>query len=139
MFLATKYLPGKHVLGSPDSKGKRLRYKVNGLQLHILTILLYFLGRAFFGLSLGSLLTHFWSYFAAANFFSILFGFLLFLAGRNSATYNPHKQSWTPQILNDLWFGPTLNPRLLGVDIKMYFYQPSLIGLQLFLLAFAEH
>jgi hypothetical protein len=36
------------------------------------------------------------------------------------------------------WCGREQNPSLFGVDLKMFFYQPSLIGLFMMILAFLE-
>jgi len=89
--------------------------------------------------TLRPLILNFWSFFLAANIISFPILALIYFIGRRSKEYKPYPQTWTPQWLNDFWFGPTLNPKLWGVDLKVFFYQPSLIGLQLFLFAFAEY
>jgi len=139
MFVSTKFLPGKKVKGNPTPQNTVLDYKINGLLLFIQTQLIFFLSKYYYGATLRPLITHFWSFFVAANIISFAVSIYLFITGRRSAEYHPHKQSWTPQWLNDFWFGATLNPRLAGVDLKLFFYQPSLIGLHLFLLAFGEY
>ena len=40
-------------------------------------------------------------------------------------------------VVHDLWFGAELNPELWGVDLKMFAYVPSLIGLCVLNLSFA--
>lgn len=139
MLVLSIFFPPFKVKGFPDPKGKVLDYRLNGLQIYIFTCLLYFANRYFMGFTLRPLITHFWSFFEAANIFAFIVSILLFITGRRSQDYNPHDQSWTPRWFNDFWFGATQNPRFLGVDLKMGFYQPSLIGLQLLFFAFAEY
>src|SRR5690606_35879429 len=52
----------------------------------------------------------------------------LFVRGRRRVA-NIARDSKLPPALHDLWFGIELNPRLFGVDLKMFLYQPSLLGL----------
>jgi delta14-sterol reductase len=42
-----------------------------------------------------------------------------------------------PPALRDFWYGNEINPTLFGVDLKMFAYHPSLIGLALLVAAFA--
>jgi delta14-sterol reductase len=42
-----------------------------------------------------------------------------------------------PAFVKDLWFGNELNPTWFGVDIKMFMYHPSLIGVGLLVVAYA--
>ncbi|CAD8143528.1 unnamed protein product [Paramecium pentaurelia] len=139
MFASTKILPGTQFKGFPDPKGKVLMYKINGLNTYILTLTLIILGKVFFNFTLIPLIEHFWSFFIASNILAFVFSFILLIKGKLSLHYKPHIQTWTPQLLNDWWFGSEQNPRILNVDLKMYFYEPSLIGLQIFLLSFAEY
>jgi delta14-sterol reductase len=41
-------------------------------------------------------------------------------------------------LVRDLWFGNELNPTWLGVDVKMFLYQPSLLGVNLVVAGFAS-
>lgn len=139
MFVSYKYLPGITTRGFTTPKGTVLNYHIPGLTLFCQTTLFYLGSRYAVGFSLIPVITHFWSFFVAANLFAFLFSIYLFISGRASSEYSPHPQEWTPTWLNDFWFGPTLNPRLFGVDLKMFFYQPSLIGFSLVIMAFGEY
>lgn len=52
MFLVNKWLPGKIFIGFPDPKGKILNYKINGIWIYLLTIILLTIGRFVFKISL---------------------------------------------------------------------------------------
>lgn len=136
LFLGAKFLPGTVKEGFQQPSGQRKRYKLNGLLLFLLTNGVVLLG-VFLGLSLTPVLQYFLSFFLIANLVSILWTLQLFISGRRSADYSPETGSWLPTWLRDVWAGPTLNPTLFGVDMKMWAYQPSLIGLWLIVAAFA--
>mmetsp|Transcript_779 Transcript_779/g.719 ORF Transcript_779/g.719 Transcript_779/m.719 type:complete len:245 (+) Transcript_779:65-799(+) len=139
MFLSYKFLPGKTTKGFTTPKGDVLTYHVAGMALFIQTTLLYFISHVTLGFSLIPFLMYFWSFLVMATVYAFIFSLYLFFTGRASSEYSTHPQPWTPAWLNDFWFGPTLNPRIWGVDLKMYFYQPSLIGFILGIFAFGEY
>jgi len=106
--------------------------------MFILTPFLYFLCRNLFGFSLVPLITHFWSFFVISNIFSFSFSAYLFIDGKLSKSPSFENTSFLPNWIFEAWCGLELNPTILGVDLKMFFYQPSLIGLHMIALAFAE-
>jgi delta14-sterol reductase len=82
-----------------------------------------------FGLSLTPIIRYFWSLFAVTNVVAI---------GISVALYVRAPAANKTSFAKDLWLGPELNPTWLGVDLKMFFYQPSLIGVNLLVVAFAN-
>jgi delta14-sterol reductase len=52
---------------------------------------------------------------------------LLFVLGRRKQ--GESRRKGIKGVLHDIWFGSELNPTWWGVDLKMFAYQPSLIGL----------
>jgi Delta14-sterol reductase len=127
-FIGALLLPGKREAGFPTPTGEVLTYKLNGLAAFVLTpvaLLIWCLG---FGGSLTPVLGHFWSLLIVANVFVVGVLIALMIRGRAAAG---------DSVLRDLWFGRELNPSVLGVDLKMFFYQPSLIGLFVIVMAFA--
>jgi delta14-sterol reductase len=139
LFVLSRVLPIPYVEGFRTPAGTHERYRLTGLPLFFLTlggVVACFFG----GISLTPLLTHFWSLLLVANV--LAFGLLgyLFVRGRRRV---PHieRDSRLPAFVHDLWFGIELNPRLFGVDLKMFLYQPSLLGLAVLNSAFlfAQH
>ncbi|WP_445632771.1 DUF1295 domain-containing protein [Nostoc sp. DSM 114161] len=137
LFLGSLLLPGKIVPGfiQLDGTGIEKRYKLNGLLLFIVTMMTVVLGTAYFHLSLAPLHDYFWSLFVVANVISFLVTGLLYLSGKRSQELVSSPR-WK-MLLSDLWFGVELNPTWLNVDLKMFAYQPSLIGLGLLNSSFA--
>jgi delta14-sterol reductase len=134
LFALTRLLPGNKVVGQPlPTTRERLTYKLNGMALFVATHMLIFVGAKFFGLSLTPLLKHFWSLLVAANIITVVWLSLMYRAGRARMDEATAKQ----KPLARLWYGIELNPQFLGVDLKVFAYQPSLIGLGVLNVAFA--
>ncbi|MCB9604454.1 MAG: hypothetical protein H6720_29390 [Sandaracinus sp.] len=127
LFVLSRVLPIPYVQGFPTPAGTRESYRLTGLPLYLLTlggVVACFFG----GVSLTPLLTHFWSLLIVANVLAFTMLAWLFVRGRRRVA-NIERDSKLPAFVHDLWFGIELNPRLLGVDLKMFLYQPSLLGL----------
>jgi Delta14-sterol reductase len=125
LFVLRKVVPGPVRLGQPLRDGTRKSYKLNGLYL-----LLILAG----GLAVGELAglhplstVHrlFWPLLVVANVFSVIHTVYLFA-----------KRDGSHGVLHDFWFGAELNPELWGVDLKMFAYLPSLMGLWVLNLSF---
>ena len=129
LFAGSKLVPGRRVRG-PDLGGKSIAYKLNGLTLLLLAALAAGLAQVSGTFSLSSLYSHFFALFAAANVFAFAFSGWLYWRGLR-------RQAESPGLLKGYFAGLELNPTLLGVDLKMFSYRPSLIGLALFNTSFA--
>ena len=138
LFAGSIILPAPLWTGFPQPSGDRKTYKLSGLVLFLVTHVVLALGIALGGWSLTPLLTHFWSLFLVANGWALLFTAYLFVSGRVKGATHTREDSPLPPWLADFWFGPELNPTLLGVDLKMFMYHPSLIGLAVMNAAFAH-
>lgn len=136
LFLGSIVLPGFRHRGFPQPDGARKDYKLSGFVLFGSTHVVIGLGVAFLGWRLTPLLTHFWSLFIVVNAWAFLFLAYLFVRGRRREKAI-ERDSKLPAFLHDLWFGIELNPTLFGVDLKMFFYHPSLIGLAVMNASFA--
>ena len=136
MFLGTIFLPGKQYTGCWQPDGTRKSYKLNGLLLFLATTLVVVVLTLVFHLTLAPLTTYFWSLFIVANLFAFAGTGILYVKGQRKQNVNNQPQSLA-NFFSDLWFGIELNPTWLGVDLKMFAYQPSLIGLGLINAAFA--
>ena len=135
MFLGTIFLPGKQYTGclQPDHTWKS--YKLNGLLLFTSTTLAVVASTLLFDLSLAPLINYFRSLLVITNLFAFAGTGILYVK-RQRKSVNHHSKL-LGKIISDLWFGVELNPTWLGVDLKMFAYQPSLIGLGLLNAAFA--
>jgi delta14-sterol reductase len=143
LFALTRLLPAKQVIGQPlPGSGERLTYRVNGMALFVAVHMLVFVGAYFLGLSLRPLLVHFWSLLVAANLITLVWLVLMNRHSRARAQADA-KRGIEDEAHNKLgpiarwWYGLELNPQFLGVDLKTFAYQPSLIGLGVLNVAFA--
>lgn len=128
--LARKLVPGPLKQGQLLRDGTRKRYKLNGLYLLVMLAAFLAVGQATRLFSLAAVHRLFWPLCIVANAFALVHTGWLFVAGRR-------RQQARGKRLHDLWFGPELNPELWGVDLKMFAYVPSLMGLWVLNLSFA--
>ena len=134
LFALTRLLPGKKELGQPlPGTGERRVYKINGMALFVATHMLIFASAWFFDASLTSLLEQFWSLLVAANLITVVWLVLMYRRARKQLDEQTAKQG----PLARFWYGIELNPEFMGVDLKVFAYQPSLIGLGVLNVAFA--
>ena len=134
LFAGAKLLPGTVIEGRVEPDGTRWTYRINGWSLFLGTTLVVAAATLIFDFSLAPLVRRFWPFFIAANLFSLAVARWLYVrarpaliaAGRDPARFSPLHT----------FMGVELNPRWLGVDLKMFAYEPSLIGLGLLVAAF---
>ena len=140
MFLGTLLLPGLERRGYQLPNGERAEYKLTGMTLFFVAHLVVGVATFGFGVSLSPILKYFWSIFIVTNVVALFWTFGLYVWGRRPGAVlkgDVGDDLPLPTFLKDLWFGNELNPRWLGVDIKMFMYQPSLIGVNLVVVSFA--
>ena len=132
MLLTARVLPGRRVLGFPQPDGQRKTYRLNGLAQFALVHFIVIGATLVCGASLAPLVTTwFWPLFVAANLFSLVWTVVLYTGARARGIASDQG------LLKDLWLGRELNPTWRGVDLKVFAYQPSLIGLGLLIAGFA--
>lgn len=129
LFALTRLVRGTVQKGAVLEDGSRKTYVLNGLTIFLLTVVALAACQSFGFFSLSFLYRHFWGLFAGANLFSFAFTLALFFKGRGKEA----KRS----VASDLWYGAELNPTWLGVDLKLFSYKPSLIGLAVLNASFA--
>jgi delta14-sterol reductase len=135
LFVGSKLLPGTIVEGREEPDGSRWLYRINGLALFVATHVVVGAGTLVFDWSLAPLIDHFWSLFLVANLLSAAAAYGLYrraLAADPARAAKLRAASPARKLM-----GVELNPRWLGVDLKMFAYEPSLIGLGLLVTAFA--
>ncbi|MYB89318.1 MAG: DUF1295 domain-containing protein [Proteobacteria bacterium] len=129
LFAGSVLLPGHRITG-PQVAGQVRTYKLNGIHLFLLTMAATGIAQFLGWFSLSALHTHFGALFVVTNVFAfVLSGWLCWRGAR--------AQDESPGVWRDYFIGVELNPSWLGVDLKLFSYRPSLIGLALFNLSFA--
>jgi delta14-sterol reductase len=138
MFLGAALLPGIERKGYPLPDGSKLSYRLTGMTLFFWTHIIVGVAVFGFGFSLAPLIAHFWSLFIVVNAVALIWTVALYLQGRvnRSLRLDAGQGVRLPALIKDLFFGNQQNPTLLGVDLKMFMYQPSLIGVGLLIAAF---
>lgn len=127
LFVGSRLMPGTTEYGATRPEGGPVVYRMNGLALLVLTLAaagLVEIG----GPGLAPLTRHVWSLFIAASLLATLGSAVLFLVGRRMRPARPA----------DFFYGVERDPSLFGVDLKMFSYRPSLIGLALMNLSCAS-
>ncbi len=131
LFALSALVPGRREEGVKLDDGSRVAYKLNGLAIFVLLAAAIGGATAAGVLSLATVTRHFVAIFIAANAFSFAMTFALYFAGRNSP--GAPREGF----VRDLYYGVELNPSLWGVDLKMFSYRPSLMGLAIINVSFA--
>jgi len=131
LFVASLIVPGRVQEGVTLPDGHRERYRLNGLALFVLTTV----AAVVLGPRLAVVHEHFWGIFAAALGFSLVFPIYLVARGRARVPSQEPRGPLGP--LADYFYGVELNPKLFGLDLKMFSYRPSLLGLGLINASFA--
>jgi Delta14-sterol reductase len=136
LFVGALMLPGRWVEGFPQPDGARKTYKVNGTSLWVMTHFVIIAGTLVLGLSLAPLRDRFWSLFIVLNVLAVVWTVALNVQGRRKLAPEQRAHGLTARVA-ELWLGSELNPTWLGVDLKVWAYHPSLIGMSLLHASFA--
>jgi Delta14-sterol reductase len=140
LFVGSIVLPGPERRGFVLPNGETKNYKLSGMALFFLLHIAVGIATFGLGISLTPIVQHFWSLFIVAFALAIAWALALYGYGKRSGVVLKsavgHNLPW-PSWLKDVWFGNELNPTWLGVDLKMFMYQPSLLGAYLIVLSFA--
>jgi delta14-sterol reductase len=131
LFVLTRFVPGKRQKGAKLADGSRLTYTLNGLTLFLITAATIAGAYALGLFSLAAVHRHFWGVLVGANLLSIVVTLALYALGKRK------KNAANEGLIKDLWYGVELNPNWLGVDVKLFSYKPSLIGLAILNATFA--
>ena len=129
LFVGSVVLPGRQGSG-PDVEGRERTYKLNGLTLFLGVLVFLFVAQALDIFSLAALTERFAALFIVANVFSFALAIVLYLLGNRS-------RDTAPKGGRGFFMGVDHNPTFLGVDLKLFSYRPSLVGLALLNISFA--
>jgi delta14-sterol reductase len=128
LFLLSLLVPGRRLAGVVQPDGRRHLYTLNGLALFLIVLAAVTIIESS-GFSLGILLRWYWALFVAANIMAFAAtGLMMWLA-----------RGTVPIGLRSYYYGALRDPTLFGIDLKLFSYRPSLIGLALFNIACATY
>jgi delta14-sterol reductase len=134
LFVGTRLLPGRTYTGLRQPDGTVKHYRMNGLALFAAVHVGLLVATFGFGFSLAPLTRHFTALFVAANSAAVVVTAALYLRGR---VRGAPRRPGVLGVIRDAWYGLELNPEFASVDLKLFLYQPSLLGLWLINLSFA--
>ena len=131
LFVLSIVVPGPLREGALLKDGTRRKYKLNGLAILVIVAASLAIGQGLGVLSLAIVPSSILPLFIAANVISFALSLWLYFSARS------REGATRAGLFADLWYGVELNPELLGVDLKMWAYRPSLIGLLVINASFA--
>jgi delta14-sterol reductase len=114
-------LPGRVHHGAPGPDGLAPAYKLNGFLLFALTLAGALAGHLTRVIPLSVIAEQLPALLLAANVLAFSGAAVLIVRSRQRGTH----------VLADFFYGREANPRWVGLDLKMFSYRPSLIGLGL--------
>lgn len=124
--VGSRVLPGRRMQGAVLKDGSRITYTLNGLALFLATAAILGGLHAAGIFSLATVHAHFMPLLVMANVLAFTMTFAVWVKGvRGGAPRRPGALGF----VQDAFFGLELNPTGAGVDLKMFAYRPSLIGL----------
>lgn len=136
LFAASRVVPGPVHAGLPGAEGTRRRYTLNGLRLFLLTAVAVAAVSVAGLWSPAVIVRRFADVLVAANILAIAVAAVLYVRGRG-AQRRGALEGGVGRAVREFFFGVERDPAWLGVDLKMFSYRPSLIGLALVNVAFA--
>jgi Delta14-sterol reductase len=131
LFVLSKIVPGPRHEGAKLRDGTQRVYTLNGLWIWLLVAGGIAVATLVGGFSLAPVARHFWPLVVVANVFAFGATFLLYALARRKGLGRERSA------LSGLFYGAELNPTWWGVDLKMFSYKPSLIGLGVINASFA--
>jgi 7-dehydrocholesterol reductase len=148
-FVLAQYMPdylnrvlpsyrGGKLLGGVTPLGNRLPYKVNGLQVWVVTHVLFITGGFVFGLFSPTVIVDNWGGLLwAVNITGYLLAFYVFIKAHLFPS-RPVELKKSQNLLYDFYMGMELNPRIRSFDFKLFFNgRPGIVAWTLINLSFA--
>jgi delta14-sterol reductase len=127
LFVASLVLPGRVAYGRTRADGSARRYRLNGFAVFVASVTVVAVTTALGLWSPSIVLRHIWPLCIISNVAALIASALLYATG--TATGRSRA--------SDFVLGRHADPAWLGVDLKLFSYRPSLIGLALLNVGFA--
>ena len=136
LFVASRIVPGRVHRGLAGREGGRRRYTLNGLRLLLLTAVVVAVVSATGLWSPAVIVRRFGEIVVAANVLAMLAALGLYVRGRRRQGRGLLEGGVAPAV-REFFYGVQRDPAWAGVDLKLFSYRPSLIGLALINVSFA--
>ncbi len=133
LFAGSLLMPGTRADGVPLPGGGRETYTLNGFRLYLGVVVATAAVLLLRPSALALVHTAFWPLFVVANVAAFAFSIYLAVVGKGE------KQPGALGFVRDCFYGVELNPKVLGLDLKLFSYRPSLMGLGLLNVSFAAY
>jgi 7-dehydrocholesterol reductase len=126
-------VPGPYSKGLVLPDGTQEKYLCNGLRCYLITIAIFFAG-GYFGLwKLGMVYDNLLPLICTSNYFAWISWLYIYVKGLSSPKRLPSEG-----LLNDIWYGIELNPKMFGSDCTLFYDgRVSLIGVVMVGLSYA--
>ncbi|KAL0476369.1 delta-14-sterol reductase [Acrasis kona] len=126
-------IPGQYSKGLVLADGTQEVYLCNGLRCYLITIAIFFLGGFLKLWNLGLAYDNLLPLVSTSNYFAWASWLYIYIKGLSSPKREP-----TEGVLNDIWYGIELNPKMFGSDCTLFFDgRVSLIGVVMVGLSYA--
>jgi delta14-sterol reductase len=133
LLVASLAIPGTRAKGVELRGGGQETYTLNGFRIFLIVVAAT-AGLVWFQPSALALVhAAFWPLFVVANVAAFAFSIYLAVRGRR----RERARSGALGFALDCFYGVELNPKIAGLDLKLFSYRPSLIGLGLLNVSFA--
>jgi Delta14-sterol reductase len=136
LFAGSMVLPGRAYFGVELADGRRRRYLLNGLGLLVVVLFMVGMLAAAAPWTLAVPYHLFIPLLVVANVFAFSLSAVLYRRGRCNLPVE--ERAGIGGLLRGCFYGAQLNPTWAGMDLKMFSYRPSLIGLLLLDFSFAS-
>lgn len=136
LFVLSCIVPGRRAQGGAVAGEAPRTYTLNGMPIFVIVLLTAAIGQPLGLIRLAALVVLFPALLVVANALAFAASAALYFRGRHEA--RAVFGSGLRATLQAAFFGAERQPSLLGVDLKLFSYRPSLIGLVLLNLAFAD-
>jgi delta14-sterol reductase len=134
LFVGSLLVPGKREKGAPLPGGGQEIYTLNGFPLWLVVVAATAVLLIVRPSALAFVHHAFWPLFAVANVAAFSASIWLTVRGRR---ITGEARPGIVGFVVDCFYGVELNPKLAGVDLKLFSYRPSLMGLGLLNVSFA--
>jgi delta14-sterol reductase len=134
LFVGSRLVPGARAKGAVLPGGGQETYTLNGLRLFLAVAAATAAILVIRPSALAFVHASFWPLFVVVNVFA--FASSAYLAARGRRVTRSARPGLAGFVV-DAFYGVELNPKLLGLDLKLFSYRPSLMGLGLLNVSFA--
>lgn len=125
--------------GQLTPAGKTLKYNINGLQSWIITHITFIFGVYKGFINPDWIIDNWVTLFYGANLFGYILTIFAYIKAKSFPTH-PEDNKETGDMWYDMVMGVEFNPRIMGIDLKLFFNgRPGIVGWTLINLSFSHY